>query len=406
MLYDYLNRESLSAAIKKAPALGDILRKLASKAARGLRIPETFSVRGLDYDAQRELEHLFGTVGQRVADGRYILQIHEFLLDPNEWRDAIEFFGLAPEDKESDRADVFRRLKLLLPCAAEALDILAQKDEVTRFVADKANGKSWMKLFRHVVEQRLLRDDRGPITLSQLGSDCLGDSKKLRSGPLRRQLVMILAALYGQDPADERLVLDHAQIIDNPYTSAVTFSAPVRLRLKDGATFDYPEKYFSRHMAVQLPLETVLEIDSVEWVGQGREVTTSENAAPFAMLVESGAPAVYTAGYPVMAVKAFLCKLAEAGIECAHEGDADLDGFIIAGEVAGCIPVVRVAAADALARAKADDGIPLAMAQSVRAHFFLERHPDFRYADDVRRLMARGRWIEQESFGKISTQGQ
>ena len=284
---------------------------------------------------------------------------------------------------------------------ADVLDELAANDETARFLAKRENSRDWRELFRAAIRRSRETGHGDVTTLSQLGSDWFGDSKKLRSGPLKRQLGLILAALSGQDASDERAVLDNAQIIDNPYTSAVTLSAPVRLRLKDGALFDYPEMYFARRMAVQLPLETVLEIDAVEWIGERHEVTTSENAAPFAALVASGAPAVYTAGYPVMAVKAFLRKLAGAGIVCVHEGDADLDGFRIADEVAGCIPVVRVAAADARGRAQADCGIPLTEAQSARARDFLARHPDFRHAGDVGRLLVRGRWIEQESFEAI-----
>ena len=66
-----LSKLEIKAAIEKAPAVAAAVKKLASKIARGVRIPETYSVKGLDYEAQRELERLFGTIGHRTSDGRF-----------------------------------------------------------------------------------------------------------------------------------------------------------------------------------------------------------------------------------------------------------------------------------------------------------------------------------------------
>ena len=66
-----LSKSEIKTAIEKAPAVAAAVKKLASKIARGVRLPETYSVRNLDYDAQRELERLLGTIGQRTPDGRF-----------------------------------------------------------------------------------------------------------------------------------------------------------------------------------------------------------------------------------------------------------------------------------------------------------------------------------------------
>lgn len=392
-----MGKKQIATAVERAPAVAGILRKTAGKVARGVALPASVSFPDLDYAAQRELEGIFGVQGHRNASGRFSIAIPEPLRESSAWREALDYFGLS-HGAEEDGEDVVSRLKLLEPGLADVLDELAANDETARFLAKRENRRDWRELFRAAIRRSRETGHGDVTTLSQLGSDWFGDSKKLRSGPLKRQLGLILAALSGQDASDERAVLDNAQIIDNPYTSAVTFSAPVRLRLKDGALFDYPDAYFARRMAVQLPLETILTIQEIEWAGERREVTTSENAAPFATLVAAGVPAVYTAGYPVLAVKAFLRALASAGITCVHAGDADLDGFRIADEVARCIPVTRVLASDALKCAKPACGIPLTEEQSARARAFLEKHPDFRHASDIRRLLSRGCWIEQETF--------
>ena len=158
-------------------------------------------------------------------------------------------------------------------------------------------------------------------------------------------------------------------------------------------------------MAAQLPLETVLNIRSIEWDGDKSEVMTSENAAPFAQKVADNIPCVYTAGYPGLAVKVFLHKLGEAGIVCVHEGDADLDGFRIANEVSNAIKVVRAVASEALSRSRPEDGIEMDADQRRRVWAFAESNPDFKYADDVKSLIAKGYWVEQESFKSILGKG-
>ena len=132
-------------------------------------------------------------------------------------------------------------------------------------------------------------------------------------------------------------------------------------------------------------------------------MTTSENAAPFANMVRKGDACVYTAGYPCLAVKMFLHKIGETGSQCIHEGDADLDGFRIASEVGKCIPIKRVVASEVLECAAPDRGRELTADQSKRSLALLAnpQWQNFRFADDIRRMLSRGRWIEQESFGAI-----
>ena len=85
-----LNKSAIAAAIQNAPAVEGVLKKLAGKVARGVQLPASFTARGLDYAAQRELEHFLGTIGQRQPDGSFYIQLHEFLRGPEMWREAME----------------------------------------------------------------------------------------------------------------------------------------------------------------------------------------------------------------------------------------------------------------------------------------------------------------------------
>lgn len=398
-----LSKDEIKIAIEKAPAIAGVVKKLASKVARGVQLPTTCSVKDLDYEAQRELEHLFGTIGQRASDGRFYFSILPFFNERAVWREALEYFGLVKAESEFDDEDVFARLKLMEPELESLIDSLAADEEVARFVEKAENRKDWKRLFLSVIK-RFSSPECGLITtLSQLGSDWFRDSKKLRSGALRRQLVIILAVLADMDKDDERLALEGALIVDNPYTSSVTFSLPVNLIMNDGAVFDYPSRHQARRMAVQLPLETVVNIDKIEWDVKPETITTSENAAPFANMVGKGVACVYTAGYPCLAVKVFLNKLYRSGAECIHEGDADLDGFRIAKEVGNCISLKRVVASDVLKVASSEAGRELSLEQKKRAMAFLlnPKYKGYKFADEIKSVLQRGKWIEQESFAAI-----
>ena len=165
-----LSRSEIKAAADNFPQIEAVVKKLASKVARGVRLPETVFVKDLDYGAQRELEHLFGTIGQRTSDGRFYFSILPIFRKRAVWREAIEYFGLAKEDSESEE-DVFARLKLLEPDLTPVIDSLAADEEVVRFVSKAENRKDWTRLFRSLAE-RFASPACGLITtLSQLGSD-------------------------------------------------------------------------------------------------------------------------------------------------------------------------------------------------------------------------------------------
>ena len=399
-----MTKERVLAAIAQAPTIKPVLVRLAKRAADGKPLPETFSATGLDYAAQRELEGLFGIVGKREADGRMSFPLLAGARDLAAWREVAKYFGLTINRIEA-HDNPFARAKLLCPEAEEAIDILAQRDEVKRFVSDSNNARDWVRLFCHFVNERLLKDVRDPITLSQLGSDCFGDSKKLRTGALRRQLVHILGIFADHDPSDERGVFGHFGVIANPYTTSVTLFAPIAFITTSGRQFEFPRRLFEEGFACQLPLETVKSIAGIGWDRSERMVvTTSENAAPFARMVEQGIPCIYTEGYPNYCVRRILEGLRIAGVQCVHEGDADLDGFNIAHEIGMAIPVTRLVAAEVLSVVRArfpQTGTPLTDEQRERAKSFLECNPHCAYASEIRRMLSLGRWIEQESFGSI-----
>ena len=126
------SKDAISAAIERAPDVRPVIRRLADKVARGVALPTRFSVGELGYAAQRELEGLLGVVGKRMPDWRVSFPLLGELRDPLAWQEAIAFFGLARGD-DAEGEDVFGRLKLLLPETAWILDLLAGRDDVSRY---------------------------------------------------------------------------------------------------------------------------------------------------------------------------------------------------------------------------------------------------------------------------------
>ena len=387
--------------LEAVPKLRSLVMRWARQAARGERLPATFSVADLGYDDQQSLERFLHVTTSRTRGGRVSGAVPEEMRDPAEWRMSLEALGLAENAAAESTEDFLSRIQWMMPDAREAIAEFKDVPEVMRHLADVTNRPKWRELFTSAWDRAQRKSGRA-TTLSQLGSDWFNDSKILRSGSLRRQLVLILSAISGVAADDERSVLAEAGIGENPYTSSVVVSAPFTFRLKDGTYFDYPMKFFMKRLVCQLPLEIVREIDSdsIGWNGYDNLVTTCENAAPITRYVEDRCPVVYTEGYPNLAVQSLLKIFARRGLKSVHMGDADLDGFRIAATVDRCIPVERVGAAEILADPKRLKGIPLTPSQTARIDRFLARHPDFKYADSVRLIRELGCWYEQEGFPK------
>ena len=384
-------------ALQTTPNLRPFIEKCAKRASQGKMQPATMTLDDVDYDEQRELSSCFDDCVDRKRDGRVRISVPEYLRRPEAWAGIVTFLGLsAGKEKISNAANALQRAKLIhgdLPFIADAADT----PEIVRFLDDPQNEKPWIALYGWGIQR--WRKVEGTTTLSQLGSDLFNDSKSLRSGSLRRQLLLILQMLDATDIADERVLFTKFGIVDNPYTSHVTLFAPIQLKMDDGKVLDFPLRLHEMGMACQLPLETIERVSDIIWSGKSLEVHTSENAAPFAMMVKAGKSAIYTEGYPNFAVKKLLRLLKPLGVEAVHEGDADLDGFRIAEEIGRCIHLKRVVASEVLARRDPKTGIPMTDEQKARLSAFRAKGTlDSPYYEDYLRLKKLGRWFEQEAF--------
>jgi hypothetical protein len=392
-----LEIRQIEKALGKAPAIRPFLERMARKAMSGKRLPQSFTAGPMDYVSQRELENLLGTRCGRQPDGKIYGSLMASLRVAGEWRTVSDVLGVEARTA-FDRKECFVRMSWTYPEYRNELGMLESRHEVSFFMNSVQKSEKWRRLFEGVCSRHRQENPRA-VTLSQLGSDWFNDSKCLRSGALRDQLVIIAGVVGKLADRSERDVLNKFGIIDNPYTTYVTVFAPFIFKLADGLTFDFPERLFENGLACQLPLETVERMAAIEWRGSVRQIRTSENAAPFARMVAKREVALYTEGYPNAAVRGLLAQFADENVSAQHEGDADLDGFRIAAEIKKSIPVTRVVAAEVVRRGlERNDGILLDDAQKLRLENALKNDSDASYAESLLGLVNLGRWFEQESF--------
>ncbi len=387
----------ITAALNRAPALRPFLARLARRALKGQPMPNSFTAGKIDYVAQQELNILLRTVTVRSAEGNVHGKMPVRLAEPEVWLPVAKALGIeANESAETPRA-MFARLEWSHPGKMGVLRALEHEQEVSKYLKSGERCREWTKLFNLAVEVESLPTSQ-VLTLSQLGSSAFNDSKVLRSGALRRQLCLILAAFSGMLPEDERGVFGSFGIVENPYTSSVTVFAPFAFCDRDGVVFDFPARMFAAGLACQLPLETVGHMTRVEWRGAEKKVVTSENAAPLVAFVEKRIPCVYTEGYPNTAVLRLLELISSCGVTASHWGDADLDGLLIAHAVSTKISVTQTMALQIINMPGALKGIPLTSEQRNRIERFIDTRPMSEYTGPLRQLLARDCWYEQEAF--------
>ena len=387
---------SLEADLFADRRVKSLARKLARRTAGPNPLPAEITVPATsdEWRLIAELGRILGLAGYQKG-GKAVFAIPPGRRDPAAWADLrCVFERTAAVADES--GEVFRRARLL--ASEEVVQELKSDEAVIRFVR---RGEGEVREFLRMLEWAVERAGKmvdAPTTLSQTGSDILGDSKALRAGSRRMVFERVLSAVAGMDMEDgERDALARFGIEENPFTSYVTVFSPFSFTLETGEESDYPERMFHAGLAVQLPRQAVLRIREVRLSTVGRHIVTSENAAPFERMVRAGMPCLYTEGYPNEAVTRLLRLFAVQGGVVDHAGDGDLDGFLITDRISSAIPVRRVIADD-MADSDTVSRRPVSQRTRNRWEAYLAAHGDFVHARALRLSIERG-WPEQESYG-------
>lgn len=384
--------------LDRCPAMRPWLARAARTALRREAMPASLTLGEVPADrtVRQALEALFGPC--REIQGRLVAALDDGLRTRGHWLPLATLLGLEPagpgaaKDRTEARTErALQRLKVLHPGDLEFIGQLRDTEALHRFcAASDAAERELAALFDALAR---LRQTPGGITLSELGAQCLNDSKALRTGRLRQALELLLRVRSDAADAPDRNVLAEAGVIDNPYTTHAVVHAPFAYRPRSGSAWeDWPFRLWRQGEAAVLSWETVRRIGAVRFEEPCAGLVTSENAAPFLRLVEGRVPGVYTEGYPNAAVKTLLARFAEAGATAAHWGDTDLDGYRIAEQVGQCLPTRLHPLPANLPPGRFR---PLTPEQRVRTERYVAAHPDFPFRDELRLTLTRG-WLEQE----------
>lgn len=384
---------SLEAQLFADSRLKTLARKLARRTSGPDPLPPEIAVPATpaEWPAIAELGRILGVAAFQKG-GRAVFAIPPARRDPADWAELRAVFEPPAAGDGGTVAETFRRARHF--ASGEVVEALKTDDTVARFVR---RGAEEAREFLRLLEWATRRGENAvSTTLSQAGADILGDSKALRAGTRREIFRRVLSAVAGEEVEDgDRDAFARFGIEENPFTSSVTVFAPFAFTLACGGEFDHPARLFRAGLAVQLPRQTVMRMREVRLVNDRLHLATSENAAPFERMVRAGIPCLYTEGYPNAAVIRLLELFARAGATAEHDGDGDLDGFLIADRVAKAIPVTRVLADESVA-SETVLRRPVSPRARARWEAYLGAHPGFLHASALRLALASG-WVEQES---------
>ena len=362
------------------------LRKAAGRVERGT-LPATMSF-GDDPGGKYgwELNRILRGRARHESNGRLVVDFAGEITTAEFWK-GLGFLDRSDKPAVPSVADAVKKLLLEFPDAKRHVGAIKADRTLVAFLGKTVeNHAVFRKLYAIAVDASL------DTTLSQLGSDVLNDSKSLRTGAALNALVALLRIVRElPEEFSPREILAACGIVENPYTTSVTLFLPFSFAVRSGESFSFPLQMYRAGHAVQLPLETVMDIGDIEIADGVTCVNTSENAAPFNAFVKKGIPCLYTEGYPNSAVKRLLGLLAGAGATIRHHGDTDLDGRLIAEQLFAACPGEMVEPPAGASR------IPLSESAARRLEKWLSQNEGHRFHAALSETLASG-WIEQESW--------
>ena len=120
--------------LEAAPKLRPLVMRWARMAARGERLPATFSVAELGYDDQQSLERFLGATTVRTRNGRVSGTVPEKMRDPAAWRMVLEALDLGENVAAESTEDFLSRIQWMMPDAREAIAEFKDMPEVLRYL--------------------------------------------------------------------------------------------------------------------------------------------------------------------------------------------------------------------------------------------------------------------------------
>ncbi|MFW5893972.1 MAG: DUF2399 domain-containing protein, partial [Verrucomicrobiota bacterium] len=338
--------DPLADRLRGCPALRDTLAKLCDRCDRRGELRGRIKLGNADTPPEvvRALRELFGGALKTNPRQEHHLDLTRFMEtvpDPERWiRDLYATLDRERRNCSLENARIHAeterlvdRFRLAHPGLVPVLPLLKHR-------AQRITGSPSEETFREIRNRwdclartiEFLQENTRAVGISELGARFFNDSKALRRGSMRSELLRWLEAVEppaeGEGRTPDELLARHG-VTENPTSIRVTLFGALRYRVA-GEWFDWPCELRRRGQSVTLSLDNLADLEAAEF-RDGPDVVTCENETPFNRLIRDGIeqPVVYTAGFPNSAVRSLLQAL-PAETRIRHWGDSDRAGLRIA----------------------------------------------------------------------------
>ncbi len=390
----------------------DILTKISRRYARKGALHGTMKVGPrLAHDQLQQLRNFFGVAPIRISrDEEVRLHFDQLLQQAPEpfWVERIgEATGMPlrhrpQHSKDEQEKTMLDRLQLAFPQLRNLVRYLEENPEELRRVRTGSESETTQHCFQLAETVQHLLDNITPVTISELGARFFGNSKVLRQGEQRAQLLRWLK-IYAQDAElsdNERQLLENFYVYHDRLTVNAVLFGPV-IYSKHGREYDWIYRLYEQGEAATLNWANLMDVETMRWLGRENDppqLLCCENEAPFSQLVrqQPGEAVLFTGGFPNSAVCTIYRLLAPQASRCRHWGDSDPNGLRIASILHAIFPLQLYRCDIETLKRCEQDLLPLTDRQKSAAMAMLNLGK-FPFEDELRFTFAQG-WLEQEKW--------
>ncbi|MEA2083200.1 MAG: TIGR02679 domain-containing protein [Thermodesulfobacteriota bacterium] len=407
----------ISGLLDEYPGLRPYLKKICDRCRKRGTLTGMMKLGRLDRDSTTVLQAFFGMAPLSVsANGDVKISFDRFFknMEPHateEWINNLhQALDLKRESSAQDQARagntavrILERLKIAYPDLPGPAEAVGGLDSLSRKVAGSRKNIQ-DELFQAAEIIRFLKQNKEPVTFSELGARFCRDSKALRGTELAKLIASWIEVMEQEQGEfrQEQTVWDRYRVVSDRLAVCATIFGQL-IYEKNGKTYDWIYQLWQAGEPATLSWRNIAGIERMyhqtDGVLENYPLITCENEAPFGRLVREGHPGIilYTCGFPNDGVLTLYRLLAPTTASRLHWGDSDLAGLRIAAILHAAHPLQLWRCDFNTLRANKSRLLPLSFHRQQQISDFMTRYPDFPFIAELCFTQENG-WLEQESL--------